>query len=555
MEDVGNYRYPEKQSSDSWEKQHSKSQDENDPIPTTPSEVAKSVSEFSQWSNMSKQHEDGEEELNCGTSNSDEDSESLAQSHATGESNINRENVRPGCKLHFDFSWEFGRSRRKSNSLSDESSNISPCSKPRRPRRPQHSPQSSQEVALEIMVKIRLLPAVTLLRHSFDAKAASEAAKVAQDALIWAQNNGASRALQARCCYYIGIAHYILGTRPVYDRPMLWFQRALEAEEPYDEGRRARSWINHWESTHLSPNQWRPTSIDSGFLLPPLWQAISRSDKESDSRQQQFAEQLASRDNYKSKHRAAFRSVSLAERGEVVPSFTTLSSSSERKDLKSEEGRSPPKRKSSSELHKQPTATSPNALPNGDSPNTSTSNTGDRLFVEASNFCSSPEQIFIPCDESEPQQSYPNNVHGGLVPIQGLGLSPPPPPSPDLSDSGSGLQIANITDILYGPASDKAVSGLPSFTSAEAQVSSTEQNGTELDRTRARSYPSAPPTNRKNRVTKSLDGNSWSRPSPGEPSPANKVRLGSGFEPEGNGSRSHTPRAVLPSQQRRLSID
>lgn len=113
-------------------------------------------------------------------------------------------------------------------------------------------PTSFHARAVDVLVKLRLLPVMKALQDPGDKGGLNEALSRAENILEFAVKENASSALQGRCCYYIGVAMYLLDD----DEAEQFFVGALDAKGIYEEGRWAQQWTNHYDSLgDLSPNR------------------------------------------------------------------------------------------------------------------------------------------------------------------------------------------------------------------------------------------------------------------------------------------------------------
>ncbi|KAK6431600.1 hypothetical protein LTR95_012238 [Oleoguttula sp. CCFEE 5521] len=110
-------------------------------------------------------------------------------------------------------------------------------------------PGTPRTIMMNIEVKLRLLPAVHLLtKANQTAHDRNKAIRIAAETRTFVTKFKGTTALEARCQYYIAIAHNDDPKIPSNDRARRYHELAREATlGGYPEGRWAGQWLKHWE--------------------------------------------------------------------------------------------------------------------------------------------------------------------------------------------------------------------------------------------------------------------------------------------------------------------
>ncbi|OQO09579.1 hypothetical protein B0A48_04981 [Cryoendolithus antarcticus] len=186
-------------------------------------------------------------------------------------------------------------------------------------------PGTPRTIMMNIEVKLRLLSAVHFLtKTNQTAHDRNEATRIAAETRTFVTKCKGTTALEARCQYYIAIAHNDDPKIPSNDRARRYHELAREATlGGYPEGRWAGQWLNHWERLN---NQRSPTAKIASWAYSTAVSVISyvrgssttpSKPSRSDSEQDPFG-----------RDRQSLSDISPIEGGgERIPSFSTWRSS------------------------------------------------------------------------------------------------------------------------------------------------------------------------------------------------------------------------------------
>ncbi|KAK6435647.1 hypothetical protein LTR95_008168, partial [Oleoguttula sp. CCFEE 5521] len=186
-------------------------------------------------------------------------------------------------------------------------------------------PGTPRTIMMNIEVKLRLLLAVHLLTKAHQTgHDRNEAIRIAAETRTFVHQSKGTTALEARCQYYIAIAHNDDPKVPSNDRARRYHELAREATlGGYPEGRWAGEWLEHWENLN---DQWSTTAKIASWAYSTAASVINyvrgSPTTSSKPRRDNAEEDPFGRD------RQALSDMSPIERGgERIPSFSTWRSS------------------------------------------------------------------------------------------------------------------------------------------------------------------------------------------------------------------------------------
>ncbi|OQO05647.1 hypothetical protein B0A48_09739 [Cryoendolithus antarcticus] len=186
-------------------------------------------------------------------------------------------------------------------------------------------PGTPRTIMMNIEVKLRLLPAVHLLTKASQTRHdRNEAIRIAAETRAFVTRCKGTTALEARCQYYIAIAHNDDPKIPNNDRARRHYELAREATlGGYPEGRWAGQWLNHWECLN---DQRSPTAKIASWAYSTAASVIEyvRGSPTTPSKPNRGD----SEDDPFGRDRRSLTDMSPIEgRGERIPSFSTWRSS------------------------------------------------------------------------------------------------------------------------------------------------------------------------------------------------------------------------------------